>query len=343
MPTPIKILVVEDSEVDAELVVRHLRKAGFESKHRRVETQDQMKSALSEEDWDLIIADYNLPQFSAPDALNTLKASGKDLPFLVISGSMGEETAVTMMKAGAHDYLMKDNLTRLGPAVTRELREAKVRRERHDAIENIKSSLLEKEILLKEIHHRVKNNLQIIASMLRMQADASKDNAVLAQFKEAYSRIRSIALVHEKLYGSPSLADIPFDEYIHSIVADLARTYRMKNVFVDYDLNEVRLGIDVAIPCGLIVNELMTNILKHAFPEGQRGSVLLSLHETEDEMLVLVVHDDGVGIRDDIDILHSDTLGMVLITLLVQQIGGTIALDRQKGTSFTIKFKRQRQ
>ena len=128
MGTPLRVLIVEDSEEDTLLIVRELKRGGFDPIHERVETAESMKAALSTKTWDLILADYSMPHFSGLEALKLLKASGLDLPFIIVSGSIGEDVAVEAMKSGAHDYLMKNNLTRLIPAIQQELREAEVRR-----------------------------------------------------------------------------------------------------------------------------------------------------------------------------------------------------------------------
>ena len=133
--TELRVLIVEDSESDAGLIVRHLERAGYRLIHERVETAVEMSEALENRDWDIVVADYSMPQFDALSALKLLHAHGRDIPFIVVSGSIGEDTAVAMMKAGAHDYVMKENLPRLIPAVQRELREAEVRRERTRAEE----------------------------------------------------------------------------------------------------------------------------------------------------------------------------------------------------------------
>ncbi|MBU4449463.1 MAG: response regulator, partial [Proteobacteria bacterium] len=133
MNTQLLVLIVEDSESDARLIARRLQRAGYDLGYERVETGEAMKTALAKQDWDLVIADYNLPRFSGPAALETLKERALDIPFIVVSATIGEENAVAMMKSGAHDYIMKDNLARLVPAVERELREAKGRRERRQA------------------------------------------------------------------------------------------------------------------------------------------------------------------------------------------------------------------
>ena len=130
---PLRVLIVEDAEYDALLLADHLQRSGYQVTSQRVETAEAMSAALASDEWDVILADYHLPQFSAPAALRLLQASGRDLPFIIVSGSIGEETAVGALKAGAHDFLVKDNLARLAPAIERELRDAQVRRERSRA------------------------------------------------------------------------------------------------------------------------------------------------------------------------------------------------------------------
>ena len=147
MNTPLRVLMVEDSESDAGLIIRRLQGAGYDLVHERVETAGEMRTALAQPDWDIVLADYKMPQFSASAALEILKASGRDLPFIIVSGTIGEEKAVAMMKAGAHDYVMKHNLARLVPAVARELGEAEGRRERRRAEE----ALLKSEAALSSI------------------------------------------------------------------------------------------------------------------------------------------------------------------------------------------------
>jgi PAS domain S-box-containing protein len=148
MSQSLLVLIVEDSESDAALVVRTLRQAGYKVNNQRVEDAAEMQAALQQQPWDVIISDYSLPQFDAPAALALLQESGLDLPFIVVSGTIGEETAVAMMKAGAHDYLMKDKLSRLAPAVEREIREAQSRRERRQAEEGVAQLSRRMELIL---------------------------------------------------------------------------------------------------------------------------------------------------------------------------------------------------
>ncbi|MBI3875329.1 MAG: response regulator, partial [Verrucomicrobia bacterium] len=147
MKTPLRVLVVEDSEFDARMLVSVLRRGGYDTTYERVETAGELTQALASKPWDVILADYNMPSFSAPEALKVLQENGMDLPFIIISGGIGEDIAVSAMKAGAHDYLMKGNLTRLVPAVERELREAHSRAARRHAEQTVRESELRYRLL----------------------------------------------------------------------------------------------------------------------------------------------------------------------------------------------------
>ncbi len=207
--------------------------------------------------------------------------------------------------------------------------------------EQIKESLTEKEVLLKEIHHRVKNNMQIISSLLRLQSRDVTEKKYIDMFTDSQNRITSMSLIHEKLYQSKGLAKIDFDDYIRDLANGLFQSYGANgNIKLIIDVRDVSLGIDSAIPCGLVVNELVTNSLKHAFPDGRRGEVLISLHPTDGNMIELIVSDNGVSIPEDIDIRKTESLGLHLVTILVEnQLHGEINLNRSKGTEFLVKFK----
>ncbi len=464
MTTFLRALIVEDSEDDAMLLARELRRGGYDVTFERVDTPAAMKESLDRQPWDIVLSDYSMPSFSGLEALKILKKSNLDIPFILISGLIGEETAVEAMKAGAHDFLTKGNLARLIPAIERELRDAEVRRERkraekallkseekyrliaenttdviwtmdmnlrltymspsvthlggysvdeaialsleemmapaslaiameafgeelaadktqqgkaswsrvleleqrrkddstiwtestirflHDpegqpigiigitrditdrkrAEDRIKASLREKEVLLQEIHHRVKNNLQIISSLINLQSRYIKDKESLEMFKESRDRILSMALVHEKLYQSEDLARIDFADYIKSITRHLFHTYSVDTNTVRLNINcaDVLLSIDKAIPCGLITNELVSNSLKHAFPDNRRGEVSINLHTDKDNRLTLIVSDTGIGLPEDMDITNIKTLGLRLVSELTRQLKGDLEIER---------------
>lgn len=214
---------------------------------------------------------------------------------------------------------------------------------RQRAEQEIKLSLREKEVLLKEIHHRVKNNLQIITSLLNLQSAYFKDPEASAMFRESQSRVRSMALIHEKLYQSKDLARVDFDAYVRDLVVYLFRSYASNpdQIGVVIDMPGMFLAIDAAIPCGLIISELVTNTLKYAFPDGKRGELYLGLAAVGDGNLCLQVRDNGIGLKEDFDWRSSDSLGLQLVSTLTSQLHGKINVSGQGGTRFTITFPDQ--
>ena len=338
----LRILLVEDSEDDALLLFMELRDGGYEPLYKRVETLEAMSRAIEEERWDLIISDYSLPAFNGLDALRLYREKELDIPFIVVSGAIGEETAVKLMRLGAHDYIMKKNLTRLAPAVDRELREAAVREERREAGRQIKAALEEKTALLAEIHHRVKNNMAVILSLLSLQEKEIKNDEDRQKFRESQSRIRSMAMVHEMLYSSHDLSKIEFGGYVRrladhlSIFYDLGRApIRIKMDIVD----GITLNIEDAVPCGLLINELVTNSIRHAFPDGRDGTITVSLLKGNSENEVMVsVTDNGVGLPAGVSMDNINSLGMQLISSMNQQLGGVMEFNAENGTGFVIRF-----
>ncbi|OHD70610.1 MAG: hypothetical protein A2W19_03475 [Spirochaetes bacterium RBG_16_49_21] len=206
--------------------------------------------------------------------------------------------------------------------------------------QKIRESLLEKEILIKEIHHRVKNNMQIISSLLSLQSIYVCDDKDLELFKDCYNRVRSMALVHEMLYQSEDLAHIDFKVYIEQMAEQLfiERNRRDGSIQFKSDVRNIQLNINSAIPCALIINELLTNSLKYAFPEDGRGTISLSFKKNPGGIHTLVIGDNGIGLPEDMDISDSKTLGLQLVNELVKQLRGKLSLDRKKGTRFTITF-----
>ncbi len=212
--------------------------------------------------------------------------------------------------------------------------------EHKQAEDKIKASLKERNVMLREIHHRVKNNMQIISSLLRLQSRLIKDNEMLEIFKECQNRIRSIALIHEALYQSKDLARINFSDYINRLTTHLFAIYRERASGINFDLNvgEVHIDINKAIPCGLVISELVSNSLKHAFPGARKGQIVVKMNMNKKGRYTLIVRDTGVGLPELLDFRKPETLGLQLVNDLVNQIGGTIELDREGGTIFTIIF-----
>jgi PAS domain S-box-containing protein len=208
-----------------------------------------------------------------------------------------------------------------------------------EAEDKIKASLNEKELLLRELHHRVKNNLQIILSLINLQSNGIKDQEDLEIFRESQSRVKSLAIIHEKLYQSADFASINFKEYIQSLVSYLLSYYSKTNITVDIDVEkDLVLNMDTAVPCGLIINELVTNSIKFAFPEEKTGKIYIRLNQ-EDGSLILIIGDNGIGLPDGMDFETSQKLGLQLVKTLTDQLEGTVQYNGEYGTEFKIKFK----
>ncbi len=212
--------------------------------------------------------------------------------------------------------------------------------QRKKAEEKVKQSLKEKEMLLKEIHHRVKNNLMVISSLLNLQSQYDKDQEVLGMIKETQSRARSMAIIHERLYQSEDLKTIDFGKYIRTLAMELSRTYRVSPDLVKLHINveDVKLDINTSIPLGLIVNELVSNSMKHAFPDGRNGEIDIDFY-LKDDVYSLNVCDNGIGFPEDLDFRKTESLGLQLVNTLSGQIDATVELDRSQGTDFIIKFR----
>jgi PAS domain S-box-containing protein len=215
--------------------------------------------------------------------------------------------------------------------------------ERKNIEKQLQKSLNEKEMLLKEIHHRVKNNLMIISSLLNLQSRYIKDEESKNIFKESQNRTRSMALIHERLYQSTDLKRIDFGDYIRTLANELFHTYVMDTSLIklNVDVDDVMLDINTSIPLGLIVNELVTNSLKHAFPPGTSGEINIKFHTTDDKYQ-LEVKDNGIGFPKDVDYKNTESLGLRLVTSLTEQIDGEIGFSNSLGTSFKIIFTEEK-
>jgi PAS domain S-box-containing protein len=210
------------------------------------------------------------------------------------------------------------------------------------AEEELKDSLSEKEVLLKEVHHRVKNNLQVISSILNLQSSYVKDKNTLNILRESQNRIKSMAFIHESLYQTTDFSKINFSEYITSLSKSLVHSYGVYENLVDLKLllGDVYLTLDLSIPCGLIINELVSNSLKYAFVDKKKGIIKIELFEKNDNVN-LIVEDNGLGLPNNIDYKNTDSLGLQLVMTLTEQINGTIKLENKGGARYTITFKKE--
>jgi PAS domain S-box-containing protein len=206
--------------------------------------------------------------------------------------------------------------------------------------EQLRVSLQEKEVLFKEVHHRVKNNMQVVSSLLSLQSRAIQDPNVLAPLKEIQSRVKVMGMVHERFYQSEKLSKINFPEYVQSLIQDVIRSYSPVSLKTDLDLDiaDVDLGIDTVIPCGLILHELVSNVIKHAFPDPDCPRVSVKFTANETRQCVLTVADNGIGLPESIQPNHATSLGLQIVTALTLKLHGTLECDRYNGTTFRIEF-----
>ena len=212
--------------------------------------------------------------------------------------------------------------------------------------EKYKSSLHEKELILRELHHRVKNNMQIISSLLSLQAKSLSDEKDLEIFKSSQSRVKSMALIHEKLYDSPDFSHINLADYIQSLVEELYDTYNiyLDKIHLKMNIQDIKLNMETSIPLGLLINEIVSNSLKYAFPENknfENPELVIELKKEKNDYILMIM-DNGIGVPDKLDLEKSESLGMQLINNLTDQIDGKLKLDTSHGTKFTIKFGKQK-
>jgi two-component system, sensor histidine kinase LadS len=243
--------------------------------------------------------------------------------FTIWAPQIGSATEITLLSLGLADRIKMLQ-----------------REKEHIQGELLSTRLTMQEALLKEVHHRVKNNLQVIASLLHLQSGYSTDTHVLEMFKESQQRVESMGLIHDKLAQSEHLTKVDFAEYIHTLCIHLFASYgvRLDAIQLKIDVEAVTLGVDTAVPCGLILNELVTNALKHAFPDGQRGELRVHLYARETGRLLLQVSDNGIGFPTDVDFRHTPSLGLQLVCTLTEQLDGTIELESHQGTTVKIAF-----
>ncbi|MGE5499705.1 MAG: histidine kinase dimerization/phosphoacceptor domain -containing protein [Syntrophothermus sp.] len=458
----LKVLSLEDSIKDFEIICEVLADAGYNLNALRIDTKDSFEEAIQSDGYDIILVDFNLPGFNAFGALELCNKFCPNTPVICVSGSIGEETAIKLLKQGAVDYILKERLDRLPFAIKRAINEAiekeALRQAEVRLIEseqkfrllfetakdgifqittqgeivavneafarmhgytaeemlhmNIKDldtpetqrlapermkkllsgeamtieiehfhrngtiipievsanlatigdqkcvlgfhrditarklseearnkSLREKEVLLKEIHHRVKNNLQIISSLLSLQSNYIEDDKSRKFFTESMNRVKSMAMVHEKLYLSENLNDINVNEYITELVSYLIRIYDVNYdlIIPSLEIDSISIPLDSAIPCGLIINEIIANIFEHAFPDGTTGHIYVRFTLQNDEYM-LTIKDDGIGLSEGFDVGKLNSLGLLLVHTLVGQLHGKIELKGNCGTEYNIRF-----
>ncbi len=297
---------------------------------------------------DLVITDMMMPVMNGLEMVKEIKKIAPDAKFVVMSAYSEKDSFVESIHLGVDGYLMKpveakkllSLIDEFAGITLMKWELERKEKKRQEAEEYLKKSLEEKDVLLREVHHRVKNNMQIISSILSMQSRSIEDPRLQEILQESQNRIRSMALIHENLYNHKSLANIMFSTYVKSLCGNIARTYANQQAHVqfDYKMDDAYLAMDIAIPCGLIINELISNSFKYAFVNQPNGVISILFENKQDNSYVLTVADNGSGIPPEVNINKTKSLGMKIIRKLVQQIDGELQTDFSNGTKFTIIF-----
>lgn len=346
LPHQISLLFVEDNDAIRNLYEKRLSKRV--NTFYIAENGQEGLEIFKEHEPDLIITDISMPIMNGLDMIRHIKELTNDVQVIVMSAYSIKEYFLEAIDLGVNGYLIKpvDPIKLYGLIdelagnilLKKALTEKEIRR--RVAEKNLKRSLDEKDVLLREVHHRVKNNMQIISSILTMQERLVDDAKLKTVMTESRNRIRSMALVHENLYQNENLANIQFSNYVKSLAGNLARTYyeMQQKVGFEYNLTDVYLPLDIGIPCGLIINELISNSFKHAFNDHDKGTIKISLIREGKNEFLLQVADDGKGMDPEFEVEQSRSLGMRIVYKLTQQIDGDLQYDFSHGTEFNIRF-----
>ena len=347
-----KILAVDDNRDNVELLCQIL-----EDDYDVITAYngpDCIKLA-KEQQPDLIILDIFMPEMDGYEVLQRLKEdeSTKDICVIFLTARYKDtDRIVRGLELGAFDYITKpieDEIlyTKIRSASQIIMAEKEIKKQRDELeklSEELMESLSENKLLLREIHHRVKNNMQVISSLLKLQASSIGDERVTDALMECQGRVQTMAFVHEMLYGLDSLAVIDFESYISRLAGNIFQSHSTvgDRVKMKVDAEEIKLEIERATPLGLIVNELLNNSLKYGFPENRSGEIAISLRTVGKDMIEFVYSDNGIGIPEDLDWRNTDSLGLQLVNMLAEdQLDGTVNLDRGKETRFTIRFRHE--
>jgi two-component sensor histidine kinase len=334
---PVRVLLVDDDE-DDYVITRDLL-ATVTSPRCALEwraTYDQGLATILENRHDVYLLDYALGAHDGIELIRVASQNNVTGPVLLLTAHDDSEVDALAAAAGATDYLVKSHMT--APLLGRAIRYALAR---HETSEALRRGAREKTVMLQEIHHRVKNNLQMISSLINFQMEHVKNPETRAILRVTQTRVHSIALIHEKLYQSPLLASVDMGEYTRGLVAMLMQTHD-KHVRAEVRAVDIVLPVDLGLPCGLILSELVSNALKHAFParaadEPRPPAIVIDLRQ-EKNGFVLSVADNGVGLCLPPGAKDTKSLGLRLVGMFAEQLGGSVVFSTDEGTRCTVAF-----
>jgi two-component sensor histidine kinase/CheY-like chemotaxis protein len=370
---PVRVLLVEDDADDYTLTRDMLSESDGKRFHLDwVATYDAALEQIRRQEHDVYLLDYRLGERNGLELLREAVRLGARAPMILITGQDDRTVDMEAMRAGAADYVIKEHLD--APLLERSIRyaiehkrteeelERRVQQrtaelaranrileievaERKRAEAQLKASLREKEVLLRELHHRVKNNLQVVCSLLNLQSRYVDDRRALEMFKECQGRVRSMALIHQKLCQSDNLARIDLGHHVRDLATNLMRAHGIESsqLALEVAVEDAVLSLDTVVPATLLLHELISNVLKHAFPDGRRGSLRIELRpeipDSAGKRFYMMVRDDGTGLPAELDFRNASSLGLQLICALADQLEGTLAVSRANGTTVTLTFR----
>jgi two-component sensor histidine kinase len=333
---PLRILLVEDNPGDVRLLREMFateRPGSFEIVN--LPRLGQALNFLARGGVDIVLLDLGLPDENGLETVRRVRKLAPEVPLVVLTGRDDDAAVAEAMLEGAQDYLVKGQIE--NRALPRALRYAieRFRLLSKAGLVNreLERRVQEKDLLLSEIHHRVKNSLQVVSSLLNLEAARIQDQTVSEMLMTTQNRVRSMALIHQTLYQSKDFAEVDFHAFLQSFVPTLVQSYSIHpgQIAVKFHVGEMRLPIDAAVPCGLIVNELISNALKHAFPKERCGAIEITCSQHSSGQAILVVQDDGVGLPENFSFERSETLGVQLVSMLAGQLGGSVGVERTSG------------
>jgi two-component sensor histidine kinase/CheY-like chemotaxis protein len=327
------ILVVDDDRQNRNVLQAMLESFGYRA--TLASTGPEALSLITSE-IDLLLLDVRMPLMDGYEVARRIREDPEffDLPIIMVTILDNKADRLQAVESGANDFISKP-IDRLELQV----RVASLLKMKQ-AQDKIKASLREKDVLLREIHHRVKNNLAIVSSLLRLQSRFAADEFHRQMFLDTQNRIRSMALVHEKLYQADNMAGLKVNQYVASLVDDFVASSRTlgRPITVQLYVEEISLGIETVVPLGIILTELISNCFRHAFPDGRTGEIRIELGPSEHKAFRLLVTDNGVGIPECVEDSDPPPFGLDLIRIFSQQLKGTMRFTRKQGTEFELEF-----
>jgi two-component sensor histidine kinase len=346
-----RVLYIDDDQGIARLVQRHLDRCGFSVATAR--DGDSGLSQAAAERFDAIVIDHYMPGRDGLDLLGDLLALPYAAPVIFVTGAEEPRIAVSALKSGAADYVIKDVqgsfLELLASSIAQEITRARLQRERDDAEREVRESrdrlarlAAQQAVLLREVNHRVANSLQLISSLIELQARRVADDAARGMLRQAAERVEAVSLVHRRLYTSNDVEFVDLDAYLAGLVEELARATASSEPAVGpriaLSAESIRVETDKAVPIGLIVNELVTNAVKYAYPDDGAGEVRVSLaRHTDGCAVLLVVEDDGIGYPEPDSAPKGSGMGAMIVNSMARSLGATVELDRaHAGTRFVV-------